>query len=100
MTNSALQKLTDLDLLFAKTGHVLLSKRRVNDHRNHFMINLHKSNEAELGFRLVTPRSAFRWATDCIMELAKSRKQKNNPNDTYSRPKVIVLSQEILVNNL
>ena len=39
-----------------------------NDYKNDFMINLHESYVAELGFELATPGSSVRHATVCSME--------------------------------
>ena len=40
-----------------------------NGRKNYFMINLHEGYVAELEFKLATPGSAVRRATDCAMEL-------------------------------
>ena len=39
-----------------------------NNHRKDFMINLHKSYIAKLGFELETPGSTVRYATNCAMK--------------------------------
>ena len=42
----------------------LSQRRKKNDRRNYFMINLYESYAAELGLELATPGSAVRRATD------------------------------------
>ena len=46
----------------------LNERKGENDHRNDFMINLKESYVAELEFELVTPGSAVRCATNCVMD--------------------------------
>ena len=47
---------------------LLESMEGESNRRNYFMITLHESYMAELGFELATPGSAVRCPTDCAME--------------------------------
>ena len=55
-----------MHILSPVTDNCFLNQLRgENDYSYDFMINLHKSYVAKLGFELVTPGSAVIWAINC-----------------------------------
>ena len=50
----------------------LNQQQEENNHRNYFMINLHESNMAGLGLKLMTPGLAVKLVANCTMEPSMS----------------------------
>ena len=69
-TGLLLGLITTCAYIFASNGQLLfLNQGKLeNGRRNDFMINLHDSYAAKLGFKLVIPGSAVSLATDCTIE--------------------------------